>query len=36
VPPENRPTLIAVASAPSEYHLDIVVQGERETVFFDV
>jgi protocatechuate 3,4-dioxygenase alpha subunit len=36
VPVERRATLIAVATAPSEYHLDIVVQGERETVFFDV
>jgi protocatechuate 3,4-dioxygenase alpha subunit len=36
VPADRRATLIAVAAAPSEYHLDIVVQGERETVFFDV
>ena len=36
VPADRRATLIAVAGAPSEYHLDIVVQGERETVFFDV
>jgi protocatechuate 3,4-dioxygenase alpha subunit len=36
VPADRRATLIAVAAAPSEYHLDIVVQGKRETVFFDV
>jgi protocatechuate 3,4-dioxygenase alpha subunit len=36
VPADRRATLIAVAGAPSEYHLDIVVQGDRETVFFDV
>jgi protocatechuate 3,4-dioxygenase, alpha subunit len=36
VPEDRRATLIAAASASAEYHLDIVVQGERETVFFDV
>jgi protocatechuate 3,4-dioxygenase alpha subunit len=36
VPEARRSTLIAVAGAPPDYHLDIVVQGERETVFFDV
>jgi protocatechuate 3,4-dioxygenase alpha subunit len=36
VPEARRATLIAAADAPSEYHLDIVVQGERETVFFDL
>ena len=36
VPEDRRATLVAVSSAPSEYHLDVVVQGERETVFFDV
>ena len=36
VPDDRRATLIAVRSAPSEYHLDVVVQGDRETVFFDV
>lgn len=36
VAPDRRPTLIAEAGARSEYHLDIVVQGQRETVFFDV
>jgi protocatechuate 3,4-dioxygenase alpha subunit len=35
VPDPRRATLLAVASAGSEYHFDIVVQGERETVFFD-
>jgi protocatechuate 3,4-dioxygenase alpha subunit len=36
VPADRRRTLIAPASAANEYHFDIVVQGERETVFFDV
>ena len=36
VPAERRATLIAVATAPDEYRFDIVVQGERETVFFDL
>lgn len=36
VPAGRRATLVAVPGAPSEYHLDIVVQGERETVFFDL
>ena len=36
VPEDRRATLVAASSAPSEYHLDIVVQGEQETVFFDV
>lgn len=36
VPPERRRTLVAVANRPAEYHHDIVVQGERETVFFDL
>lgn len=36
VPDDRRATLIAAARAPSEYHLDIVVQGDRETVFFDI
>jgi len=36
VPADRRATLVAVATTPSEYHLDIVVQGTRETVFFDV
>jgi protocatechuate 3,4-dioxygenase, alpha subunit len=36
VPEVRRATLIAVAAATDEYHLDVVVQGEGETVFFDV
>ncbi len=36
VPQDRRATLIAVAATPPDYHLDIVVQGDRETVFFDV
>src|SRR5262245_14976550 len=36
VPIARRATLIAAAISPAEYHFDIVVQGERETVFFDV
>lgn len=35
VPAGRRATLIAAPGAPSEYHFDIVVQGERETVFFE-
>jgi protocatechuate 3,4-dioxygenase alpha subunit len=36
VPERRRSTLIAVRRAPAEYHLDVVIQGEHETVFFDV
>lgn len=36
VPVDRRDTLVAVASAPGEYHFDIVVQGARETVFFEL
>lgn len=36
VPAHRRATLIAAPAAPSEYQFDVVVQGERETVFFDV
>lgn len=36
VPAERRATLIAAADGPSRYRFDIVVQGERETVFFDL
>lgn len=36
VPAGRRATLVAVPGALSEYHFDIVVQGERETVFFDL
>lgn len=35
VPAARRGTLIATGLAPNEYAFDIVVQGERETVFFD-
>jgi protocatechuate 3,4-dioxygenase, alpha subunit len=35
VPANRRATLIAAAAAPNDYHFDIVVQGEHETVFFD-
>jgi protocatechuate 3,4-dioxygenase, alpha subunit len=39
VPPERRPTLLARrdgTSAPATYCFDIRLQGDRETVFFDV
>jgi protocatechuate 3,4-dioxygenase alpha subunit len=36
VPEARRATLIAVAGVPPTYRLDIVVQGDRETVFFEV
>ena len=36
VPVPRRATLLALRGAAPAYHLDIVVQGERETVFFDV
>lgn len=36
VPADRRATLIAAATSPSEYDLDVVVQGDRETVFFDL
>ena len=36
VPEPRRATLVAVAGAPAEYHHDITLQGEGETVFFDV
>jgi protocatechuate 3,4-dioxygenase alpha subunit len=36
VPLERRETLIAVPAGPGEYSFDIRLQGERETVFFDV
>ena len=35
VPADRRGTLIATPAGPREYHLDIVLQGDRETVFFD-
>jgi protocatechuate 3,4-dioxygenase alpha subunit len=36
VPPERRATLIARRLADGRYHFDIVLQGQDETVFFDV
>ena len=33
---DRRPTLVAVPGVSPEYQFDIVVQGEHETVFFDV
>ena len=36
VPPERRATLIASPSSAGTYRFDVVVQGEGETVFFDV
>jgi protocatechuate 3,4-dioxygenase alpha subunit len=36
VPVERRATLIAVTISPNEYRFDIVVQGDGETVFFDL
>src|SRR5262245_844347 len=36
VPADRRATLIAVPNAPNDYRFDIVVQGQGETVFFDV
>jgi len=36
VPPGRRATLIAEAEAGDVFRFDIVMQGERETVFFDV
>lgn len=36
VPAERRDTLIARCTAPGEWTLDLVLQGERETVFFDL
>jgi protocatechuate 3,4-dioxygenase alpha subunit len=39
VPPERRYTLIAKSSSAkgiTEYRFDIHMQGEKETVFFDV
>lgn len=36
VTPERRATLVAVdGPGPAEYRFDVVLQGERETVFFD-
>ncbi|MFE8583465.1 protocatechuate 3,4-dioxygenase subunit alpha [Sphingomonas sp. NCPPB 2930] len=36
VPPERRATLIAVQGAPGVWSLDLVLQGARETVMFDL
>ena len=36
VPPERRKTLIAERQGEGLYHFDIHMQGENETVFFDV
>jgi protocatechuate 3,4-dioxygenase alpha subunit len=36
VPKDRRSTLMAHAIAPNHYRFDIVLQGEKETVFFDV
>jgi protocatechuate 3,4-dioxygenase alpha subunit len=36
VPADRRATLIAGAVGQHEYHFDIVLQGEQETVFIDV
>jgi protocatechuate 3,4-dioxygenase alpha subunit len=36
VPAGRRKTLIARMTAPGWYHFDIRIQGEDETVFFDV
>jgi protocatechuate 3,4-dioxygenase, alpha subunit len=36
VPADRRPTLLARTIAPGQFRFDIVLQGERETVFFDL
>jgi protocatechuate 3,4-dioxygenase alpha subunit len=36
VPADRRDTLLASATTPGEYRFDIRLQGDRETVFFDV
>jgi protocatechuate 3,4-dioxygenase alpha subunit len=36
VPAERRATLLARTIAPGHYQFDIVLQGEHETVFFDL
>ena len=36
VPQHRRPTLIAQLTSIGEYCFDVVVQGENETVFFDI
>ena len=34
VPPDRRGTLIASREADRSYHFDVILQGDRETVFF--
>jgi protocatechuate 3,4-dioxygenase alpha subunit len=36
VPPDRRATLIAVPDGPDAFRFDVRLQGEGETVFFDV
>ena len=36
VPELRRHTLVASATGPDEYQFDVIVQGDQETVFFDV
>jgi protocatechuate 3,4-dioxygenase alpha subunit len=36
VPDKRRATLIARSTAADEYRFDVVVQGDSETVFFDI
>ena len=36
VPPHRRQTLMAAPLAPGRYRFDVVLQGEGETVFFDI
>jgi protocatechuate 3,4-dioxygenase, alpha subunit len=36
VPPHRRATLIARRESAHEYRFDVVIQGENETVFFDI
>ena len=35
VPPDRRPTVVAARDGEGSYHFDVVLQGDRETVFFD-
>ena len=35
VPPDRRATLVAARDGEDSYHFDVVLQGDRETVFFD-
>jgi protocatechuate 3,4-dioxygenase alpha subunit len=36
VPPDRRHTLLAQPKSIGEYSFDVIVQGENETVFFDI